>query len=264
MPWGFAAAGAASGVAGAAASSAGGKKGSNQSRQSEALSQEQANAARTARDLAVAQSSLTQGLRSTTVNQLQNFLWSGKTPQFLDLPANVAPTTQLATLSIPEIQAQQQAQQQQLRNAGVRGGQLTQALGNAAIQGGLQRASVLQSLGLNDIQRQQARDEARAGIRQQLFGAATDLGTGGVTQTQQGLGNAMSGLANAASNLNTLGAQRIGQNMQLQGSLGNIAGKGLGYAAGQYLPAYNSGSLGAQKAGGRASSVPMSAPGGKA
>ena len=266
MPWGFAAAGAASGIAGGVASSAGGKKGSKQSTESAALSSEQANAARTARQLAVEQYSRTQGLRNNTIGYLNDFLQNGNVPRFLDLPENVLPTAQLASLSAPAAELQAASTRRSLLNSGMRGGLLQQSLAQAGIQAGAQRAGVLQDLQLNDILRQDTRNMDRTKIAQSLFGAATDLGTGGVTQTQQGLGQTMQGLGGAASNFNSLGAQRIAQNMQTQGALGNMAGKGLGYGLGQTLPAYNSGSLGAQKSGARgvtSSSIPMSAPGGK-
>jgi hypothetical protein len=250
MPWGFAAAGVASGVAGAAASSAGGKKGSKQSRSSEGLSNEQANAARTAQQLAVEQSSLTKPLRSQTVRTLDDFLYSGgQTPKFLDLNPQVAGTAHLATLGIPGIEAQQAGMRRQLQASGVRGGQMNQAMGMAGIQAGLQRASNLQAFQHDDIMRQEARDTDRARLRQTLFGAATDLGTGGMTQAQQGINSSMSGLGGAAANMNSLGGQAIMQNMQTQQALGSLAGKGVGYGAGQTLPAYGQGTLGAQKGG---------------
>lgn len=258
MPWGFAAAGAASGIAGAAASSAGGKKGSKQSRSAEGLSNEQANAARTASQLAVEQSSLTKPLRTQTVRTLDNFLYSGgQTPKFLDLNPEIAGTAHLAKLGIPGIEANQAAMRRQLQASGLRGGQMNQALGLAGIQGGLQRANNLQSFQIDDIMRQEARDVDRARLRQTLFGAASDLGTGGMTQAQQGMNSAMSGLGGAAANMNSLGQQRIMQNMQTQQALGSMAGKGLGYAGGQMLPAYGQGSLGAQKGGAAGAARPM-------
>ena len=250
MPWGFAAAGIASGVAGAAASSAGGKKGSAQSRQSAAVSAQQVALAKQAQEVALEQLRRTQPLRDSVNSRLSHFASTGEMPGWLDLPSQVSPTAQLASLSLPQIQAQQAQQRQQLLNAGVRGGALTQGLGQAAIQSGLQYTNTLQGLQLDDILRQDARDVQRVGIRQSLFGAAADAGTGGMTQAQQGFGQAMAGYGNAAGNFNSLGAQRIGQNMQTQQALGSLAGKGLGYAGGQMLPGYSQGSLGAQKYGG--------------
>lgn len=251
MPWGFAAAGAASGIAGAAASSAGGKKGSKQSRQSEALSGEQANTARTARQMAVEQYSLTSPLRQNTFVALNDFLNTGRTPSFLDLPEQAPTLSHLAALSNPAIEAERARTQQALINSGSRGGLLRQQLAQAQVQSGLQRVNNLQQFQADDILRQDTRNLDRARLRQSLFGAASDLGVGGVTQTQQGLNQAMSGLGGAASNLNSLGSQQIMQQMQTQQALGSLAGKGLGYAGGQMLPAYGQGSLGAQKSGAR-------------
>jgi hypothetical protein len=267
MPWGFAAAGVASGVAGAAASSAGGKKGSDESRQSQALSNEQAESARMMRSIGFQNYQDTLPLRRQTTNTLQQFAQNGTVPGFLDLNAQVTPTlnaftptAHLASLSNPMIHAQQQAMSRDLLRAGVRGGQLTQSLGQGAIQAGLQRSEVSRNLQLNDLQRQEgfktddilrqeARHVDRQRLRQTLFGAATDMGTGALTQSQNGLTGAMSGLGASATNFNSLGQGRIMQNMQTQQALGSLAGKGVGYGAGQMLPAYGQGSLGAQKGG---------------
>jgi hypothetical protein len=191
MPWGFAAAGVASGVAGAAANSAGGKKGSDESRQSSALSHEQATNARVQRQLGIQQFSATQGLRNDTIKNL-GLAANGGIPSFLDLAPKVdsslsafTPTSHLATLSIPQIEYDHAQNKQALLRSGVRGGALTQGLGQAAMQSGVQRANALQQLQLgdlsrlegfktDDIMRQQGRDEQRARIRQTLFGAASD------------------------------------------------------------------------------------------
>jgi hypothetical protein len=132
MPWGFAAAGVASGVAGAAANSAGGKKGSDESRQSSALSHEQATNARVQRQLGIQQFSATQGLRNDTIKNL-GLAANGGIPSFLDLAPKVdsslsafTPTSHLATLSIPQIEYDHAQNKQALLRSGVRGGALTQ------------------------------------------------------------------------------------------------------------------------------------------
>lgn len=243
MTWAAVAVGGASAVGSAAAGAAnGGKKGSRQSRASEALSMEQAETARIQRLLGTEQAQLTQPLRQGTTDALSGFLQTGQTPSFLDLDATVQP---LAALSLPALANQQTLMRNQLVNQGIRGGQLQQSLASNILQGGLQRTGLLQQ----DALRQEQRDIARTGIRSSLFGAASDLGTGGLSLGIQGVGSALSGLSNAAGNLNSLGSQRIQENMALNQGLGQLAGKAGGNLASRFMPAFAEGSLGAQQLG---------------
>jgi hypothetical protein len=203
---------------------------------------EQAETARVMRLLGTDQAQLTQPLRTGTTNTLNKFLRTGQTPSFLDLTPTVQP---LAALGIPGVASQQQALQTQLMAQGNRGGLLQQQLAQASLQGGVQRAGLQQQ----DLLRQEQRDIARTGIRSSLFGAAADMGTGGLALGLQGVGGAMSGQASAAMNLNSLGAQRIQENMAFQQGLGNLAGKAGSSLANRYMPAYEPGSLGGQKSG---------------
>ena len=216
------------------------RKGSSQSGQSEALSQQQADIARRQTALAEEQAAITKPLRTGTANIFSGFLQSGQTPGFLDLPAQVSP---LAALSLPSLGDQQNVVRNQLLQQGSRGGLLQQQLANLSLQGGLQRTGLMQQ----DLLRQEQRDVARTGIRQQLFGGAADLGTGGLAQSFAGFGQAQAGLGQAASNLNALGVQRIQQNQTAQQGIGSILGKALAGGAAYGLPAPGAGSLGGAK-----------------
>lgn len=243
MTWAATAVGTVSAVGSAAGSAAsGGKKGSGQSRESAALTREQAETARVLRELGTAQAKLTQPLRTGSVNILDQFLQTGQTPGFLDLLTTVQP---LAALSLPGLASEQRVLNQRLMSQGNRGGQLQQQLAQAAIQGGIQRSGLQQQ----DLLRQEGRDVARTGIRQTLFGAASDMGAGGLSLGMQGVGQGMAGLGQAAMNMNSLGAQRIQENMAFQQGMGQLAGKAGGSLANRYMPAYDQGSLGAQKMG---------------
>lgn len=201
------------------------RKGSADTSASGRTSSEQADIARRQTALAEEQAALTRPLRQGSAGILQGFLETGNTPGFLDLNPTVQP---LAALGLGQVGSEQQLLRNTLLAQGNRGGQLQQQLGNAAIQGGLQRTGLMQQ----DLLRQQARDEQRTGIRQTLFGGASDMGTGGLAMAFQGLGQGMAGLGNAASNLNSLGAQRIQQNQAAQQGIGQLLGKVVGGAAG--------------------------------
>lgn len=187
------------------------RKGSSESGRSGGISDIQA-------QLALEQANMTRPLRQGTANILSGFLESGNTPKFLDLSPTVQP---LAALGLGQVGSEQQLLRNTLMAQGNRGGQLQQQLGNAAIQGGLQRSGLLQQ----DLLRQQQRDEQRTGIRQTLFGGASDMGTGGLAMAFQGLGQ-------SSSNLNALGAQRMQQNQTAQQGIGQLLGKILGAAGG--------------------------------
>ena len=173
--------------------------------------------------LAEQQAAITDPLRRSTANIFGNFLNTGQTPGFLDLPSQVDP---LAALSLPALGNQQNLLRNQLMQQGSRGGLLQQQLAGLTLQGGLQRTGLMQQ----DLLRQQQRTEDRAGIAQRLFGGASDYGTGGLAQAFQGLGTASAGLGNAANNLNALGAQRISQNQIAQQGIGQLLGKAAGGA----------------------------------
>lgn len=228
---------AAGSVAGGALSM-GGKGGGNG--QSQALINEQVANARLSRELGLEQANRTRPLLNRTAATLKDFLKTGQTPSFIDLPATVEP---LAALSLPGLAAQQG----QIRNAmvsqGIRGGQLQQSLANLAIQGGLQRTGLLQQ----DLLRQEGRDVERAGLRQRLFGAASDFGTGGVSQAFQGLGGASTGFAQAGQLYNQQAALQQQRDIMASQGTGQLLGKGLSLLGGYALPGFPSGSLGASK-----------------
>lgn len=230
----------------AASQSNGGKKGSGASSASQGLSQEQAQLGVNIADRGEQQIAGTQGLRTNTAETLNSFLQSGVTPGFLDLPSTVQP---LANLSLPGVESERNLLRQRLLGSGTRGGQLQQQLFQADLQGGLQRTGLMQQ----DALRQEQRDVDRSGIRRSLFGAAGDMGTGGLALGIQAMQSGMGGVGQAAGNVNSLGQQRIMENMALQQGLGNFAGQAGMSLANRYMPAYESGSLGAQKAGGTAS-----------
>ena len=186
---------------------------------------EEAEIARRQTALAEEQAAITKPLRTGTANFMTNFLQTGTTPSFLDLDPTVQP---LAALSLPGVESEQQLLRDRLIAQGNRGGLLQQQLAQAAIQGGLQRTGLLQQ----DLLRQEQRDVDRSGIRRALFGGAADAGTGGLALAFQGLGQGMAGTAQAAQNLNSLGAQRIQQNQLAQQGIGQILGKGIGGAMG--------------------------------
>ena len=193
------------------------RKGSEQSGQSAGLSMEQAQTARASRELGVEFAGQTKPLRLAGIEALTNFFQSGQTPGFIDLPQTVQP---LAALSLPGLESEQGRLREQLLAGGARGGLLQQQLAQTALQGGLQRTGLLQQ----DVLRQEERDLARANLRSQLFGGGLEYGTGGLSLGLQGLGQGAAGLGSAAGNLNTLGAQRIQQNMAFQQGLGQLVG----------------------------------------
>lgn len=212
---------AAIGAAGSIAGGLMGGKGGKPSHAQNLLAQQQAGLIEDQRRIANREAKLVKPLRGRTAEILQGFLDTGITPEFLDLPATVTPT---AALSLPVLGAQQSALQRDLVNQGIRGGQLQQALANAATQGALQRTQLLQ----NDALRQEARDVARSEFRQRLFGGAGDFAQGGLNLAFQGLGNAANAAGLAAQSLNqqqALAAQRA--NLVSQGT-GQLLGKGLG------------------------------------
>ena len=221
------------------------RKGSAQSAASERLSQELAETARTSRGLATSNAALTQPLRTGTANILGNFLQTGTTPSFLDLPQSVVPT---ANLQLPGLEQGQLDLRKSLLAQGSRGGLLQQQLAQGAIQGGLAR----NNLQVQDILRQEQRDVLRQNIAGTLFGGAADMGTGGLAQAFTGLSGSMAGTGNAASNLNTLGSQRMTQNQIAQQGIGQLLGKAAGGAAAYGLGAPAAGTLGAAKLGSRA------------
>ena len=239
MTWAATAIGAGTAIGGAAQAS-GGKKGSGQSAESRATSFEQANLARTQRLLAEQQAGITLPLRQGTANIFNQFLQTGQTPGFLDLPKTVSP---LAALSLPALGDQQNLLRNQLMQQGSRGGLLQQQLAGLTLQGGLQRTGLMQQ----DVLRQEARDTQRTGIAQGLFGGASDFGTGGLSQTFGGLAQSSAGLGQAAQNLNQLGAQRLQQNAIAQQGVGQILGKGVSGLGSYLLPAPSAGSLGGSK-----------------
>lgn len=199
------------------------RKGSSESGQSGALSREQAQIAREQQNLANENAALTKPLRVGAANTLGTFLQTGATPSFLDLAPTVQP---LAALQLPGLEQGQAQLRNSLLAQGSRGGLLQQQLAQGAIQGGLAR----NDLQVQDILRQQQRDESRSSIARTLFGGAADLGTGGLSQAFSGLGQAMAGTGNAASNLSGLGYQRIQQNQIAQQGIGQLLGKAAGGA----------------------------------
>lgn len=220
MTWAAVAVGGAS-VAGAAASSAGGKKGSKQSSESRALTGQQARLAQITGDLAKEQADLTRPLRTGTANVFGDFLKTQQTPGFLDLAPTVSP---LAALSLPGLESEQQILRNTLLSQGSRGGMLQQQLAQAALQGGIQRSGLQQQ----DLLRQEQRDVDRSGIRRTLFGGAADMGSGGLSQAFAGLNAGMAGFGQSAANMNSLGSQRILENMQVRQGFGQLTGMSLG------------------------------------
>ena len=205
-----------------------GGKGGGDSQSARGLADEQAANARIARQFGIESANRARPLQDATAGIFGNFLTTGQTPGFLDLPQAVTP---LASLSLPALANQQTQMRNQLVNQGVRGGQLQQTLANNVLQGGLQRTGLLQQ----DALRQEQRDVDRAQLRQRLFGGAADFGSGGISQAFQGLGTASQGLAGTASALNQQAAlQQQRDIMQSQGA-GQLLGKGLSTATG-FLP----------------------------
>lgn len=151
---------------------------------------------------------------------LGDFLGTQQTPSFLDLNPTVQP---LAAASLPGLEAQRNLLQRRLMAQGIRGGQLSGQLAQADLQGALQRAELMQQ----DILRQEARDVDRLNIRRNLFGAAADVGTGGVGQSFQGLAGA------AGSNAASLQAYAQQQALQQQRDL--MASQGAGQLLGKAL-----------------------------
>ena len=205
-----------------------GGKGGGDSESARFLADAQAANARTAGQLGIEAANRARPLQDATAGIFGNFLNTGQTPGFLDLPEAVTPLT---SLSLPALANQQTLMRNQLVNQGIRGGQLQQSLAGNILQGGLQRTGLLQQ----DALRQEQRDVDRAQLRQRLFGGAADFGSGGISQAFQGLGTANQGFASAAGTLNQQAAlQQQRDIMQSQGT-GQLLGKGLSTAIG-FLP----------------------------
>lgn len=206
------------------------RKGSEQSGISQGISQDVANrVANQQIDLANRQAAIAEPLQKGVAGVFNEFLGSRQTPSFLDLPATVQP---LAALSLPNLGAEQGRLRNELLSQGSRGGLLQQQLGQLSLQGSLNRIGLQQQ----DLLRQEQRDVARVGLRQQLFGGAGELGTGSQSLAFQGLAQGSQSLNAAASNLNQLGLQRIQQNMAAQQGIGMLIGKAAGGAMGASSP----------------------------
>lgn len=198
------------------------RKGSEQSGQSQGISMDMANrVAQKQIDLGERQAAIAEPLQRGVAGVFNEFLSNRATPDFLDLPATVSP---LANLSLPNLGAEQGRLRNELMSQGSRGGLLQQQLGQLSLQGSLNRVGLQQQ----DLLRQEARDVQRAGLRQSLFGGAGELGTGSQSLAFQGLAQGAQTQGAAASNLNSLGLQRIQQNMAAQQGIGQALGAGLG------------------------------------
>jgi hypothetical protein len=174
------------------------RKGSESSGQSSALSNTQAAMAQQLFDESTP-------LRQAGNWYLNNFLVNQQTPEILKSTVGIG---------VPLAQQAQElgAARNQILNTTARGGLQQRMLMELPIQRMLN----------NDLLQAQARgiDDA---TRQNLFSTATNIGQGSPV-------SAMTGLAGAAGNLNSLGQQRIGQNQLFQsgmGQLGGAIGKGL-------------------------------------
>lgn len=165
------------------------RKGSEQTGQSAGMSNEQG---------AIASRLLneSQPLRTSSLNQLTNFMDTGKIPMALNVNMAGDIGTQEQELA---------SARNQILDTGVRGGQMTTALAQLPVQ------------------RLQARDAVRANyentLRESLFGTGASMGI--VQAPQVGFG----GMSAAASNLNSLGEQRQKQNAQFQQGMGQMIGK---------------------------------------
>ena len=139
------------------------RKGSEESGQSRALSQEQADLARFQRQQGEKMAAIADPLQRGVAANFNQLLTTGQTPSFLDLPATVQP---LAALSLPSLGDEQNRLRTELMAQGARGGLLQKQLSDVSLQGALQRTGLFQQ----DLLRQEERDLARARLRQQLFG----------------------------------------------------------------------------------------------
>lgn len=176
------------------------RKGSEQSGQSQAISNQQAG-------LANALAESTGGLRADSIYHLGNFTRNGVMPSFLKSTVG---------LGVPI-----QQQEAELANA-------KRGIMDSLPRGGLQQRALMEL----PLQRLLQRDMFAANrnaiddaTRQNLFSAATNIGFG------QG-GAAMNGMGAAAGNLNSLGQQRMGQNYQAQQGIGKLIGSAAGAAMG--------------------------------
>ena len=202
-----------------------GGKGQGERGESAALARQLAEVGQRQVGLAEEQAAITKPLRTGTANILQNFLQTGKTPTFLDLPETVQP---LAALSLPRLGAEQGRLRNELMAQGARGGLLQQQLSDVSLQGSLQRAGLLQQ----DALRQEDRNLARAALRQRLFGGASDAGTGGLSLAFQGLTSGGNQVGGASQQFGALGAQELQKGTGIAQNVLGAAGAGLGaYAA---------------------------------
>lgn len=200
------------------------RKGSGEGRAAEAITGQQNILANRVINLAEDQANVSRPIRNQTANVFNNFLSTGFTPSFLDLPEQAAKT---ASLGIPGLENDNLLLQKQLMNQGARGGLLSQQLAQSRMNTGLQRAG----LQVQDVLRQDQRDVQRAQLRQMLFGGATDFGQGGFASALQGFNSAQQGLGSAANSLTQLSGQRINQNMAKTGKAGETGGAIAGAAA---------------------------------
>jgi hypothetical protein len=90
------------------------------------------------------------------------------------------------------------------------------------LSGGSRGGQLTQGLSELPLKRLMMRDALRGDVFNSALGLGNNLISGG-----------MGGMGNAASNLNALGAQRMQQNAQFTGGLGQAIGKGIGGATGK-------------------------------
>lgn len=193
------------------------RKGSEQSGQSQALSNQQGAMA----NQLFGQS---QGIRDRIFGGMNQFLGEGVMPSVLK-----------STVGLGVPIAQQEAE---LANA-------RRGIMDSMPRGGLQQRALMEL----PLQRLLQRDMLAANrnaiddaTRQNLFSMAGGMATGVPQQ-------AMAGLSNAAGNLNSLGQQRMGQNYQAQQGIGKALGSAASLAGGYMLPSMSATSLGGQKKG---------------
>lgn len=221
------------------------RKGSEQSGQSQALSQEQAMLARHMQGLADRQMGMSEGLFADTKPMRDRFLGIGTELMRGDgLPSFLKSTV---GLGVPIMQQEQElaAAKRGIMDSMPRGGLQQRALMELPIQRLLQR----------DVMAAQ-RNAIDDATRQNLFGNVMQFATGspqtalgGASGAMSGAGGAMTGLGGASANLNSLGQQRIAQNQQAQQGIGKALGSAAALGGGYMLPAMGAGSLGGQKKG---------------
>jgi hypothetical protein len=193
------------------------RKGSEQTGQSQAISNDQAWMARQMYDS-------TEGLRAAGIDRMRNFQETGNLPQQLR-----------STVGLGVPIAQQEAE---LGNA-------RRGILDSMPRGGLQQRALME-LPLQRLLQRDMLAANRAQIddvtRQNLFSTALNTGMGAPSQS-------MGAMNAAAGNLNSLGQQRMGQNQSAQQGIGKLIGSAAGAAGGYMLPAMGASSLGGQKKG---------------